>query len=175
MLSGQVGPTYPCLAPHETHRLGGSHRHQLTEEIWSLCVPWALKTWKVDMDGSGVFFGVWLAVNEVYIVIRPFFFFGFHPFNIPRFDLERLQWKRAPLIHEGILWRGNAAGWLSTAGGEEELWIHGGHGNDTQPRQILLRLQTGLSKLVRHTVRGIHVARLGEVGWGWLPSTQTWA
>eukprot|EP00438_Fugacium_kawagutii_P020564 Skav202328 [mRNA] locus=scaffold60:394999:397630:+ [translate_table: standard] len=73
------------------------------------------------------------------------------------FDLESREWKRAPVVHNGILWRGNAAGWISkTAGGDEELWVHGGHlGNDTQPRQILLRLHTGPTRLVRQTIRGI--------------------
>jgi len=57
------------------------------------------------------------------------------------------------------LWRGNAAGWVSRCAVGEELWVDGGHlGDDNQPRQILLRLQTGLTRLVRQTVRGISVA-----------------
>ena len=77
-----------------------------------------------------------------------------------RFDLEQQAWKTAPLVHNNILWRGNAAGWIFKTAENEELWIHGGHlGNDTQPRQIVLRLHTGLTSLVRRTVRGINVTR----------------
>ena len=84
---------------------------------------------------------------------------GFSPL---RFDLERREWKTAPVVHQGVLWRGNAAGWVSRCAAGEELWVHGGHlGDDNQPRQILLRLQTGLTRLVRQTVRGISVA------WSW--------
>lgn len=71
------------------------------------------------------------------------------------FDLERCEWKTAPVVPQG-LWRGNAAGWVSRCAVGEELWVDGGHlGDDNQPRQILLRLQTGLTRLVRQTVRGI--------------------
>lgn len=77
-----------------------------------------------------------------------------------RFDLEQQAWKTAPLVHNNTLWRGNAAGWIFKTAENEELWIHGGHlGNDTQPRQIVLRLHTGLTSLVRLTVRGINVTR----------------
>jgi len=73
------------------------------------------------------------------------------------FDLEQQAWKTAPLVHNNTLWRGNAAGWIFKTAENEELWIHGGHlGNDTQPRQIVLRLHTGLTSLVRLTVRGIN-------------------
>ncbi|CAK9117868.1 unnamed protein product [Durusdinium trenchii] len=68
------------------------------------------------------------------------------------FDLQRQEWKIAPTMQGRPLWRGNAAGWIS----HDELWVHGGHlGDDTQPRQVVLRLQSGPTALIQRTVRGI--------------------
>ena len=66
---------------------------------------------------------------------------------VARFDLGSSCWRQVPVTNAA--WHGNAAGWVHN----DELWVHGGHGDG--PKQLVLPLRTGPRAIFRRTVQSI--------------------